>query len=87
MGWYRDFVILTMVVFMPAILKGWIGRVYAYGFAYGISQHSDVRWDDRYGEGSLAGKRAMLIVTAGGWDSHYSSRGINGPMDDILFLI
>lgn len=72
---------------MPAILKGWVERVYAYGFAYGVGEHSDARWGDRYGEGTLAGKRAMLIVTAGGWESHYGPRGINGPMDDILFPI
>src|SRR3546814_19815986 len=70
---------------MPAILKGWVERVYAYGFAYGVGEHSDTRWGDRYGEGATAGKRAMLIVTAGGWESHYGARGINGPIDDILF--
>lgn len=42
---------------------------------------------DRYGEGTFVGKRAMLIVTAGGWAEHYSPRGINGPIDDILFPI
>ena len=26
---------------MPAILKGWVDRVYAYGFAYGIGERSD----------------------------------------------
>ncbi|SFC36646.1 NAD(P)H dehydrogenase (quinone) [Pseudomonas citronellolis] len=72
---------------MPAILKGWVERVYAYGFAYGVGEHSDARWGDRYGEGSLAGKRAMLVVTTGGWESHYSARGINGPIDDLLFPI
>ncbi|MDR5753235.1 MULTISPECIES: NAD(P)H-dependent oxidoreductase [unclassified Caballeronia] len=72
---------------MPAILKGWVERVYACGFAYGVGEHSDARWGDRYGEGTLAGKRAMLVVTAGGWESHYSARGINGPIDDILFPI
>nr|WP_209780391.1 NAD(P)H-dependent oxidoreductase [Azospirillum agricola] len=72
---------------MPAILKGWIDRVYAYGFAYGVGEHSDRRWGDRYGEGRLAGKRAMLIVTTGGWAEHYSPRGINGPIDDLLFPI
>jgi len=72
---------------MPAIMKGWVERVYAYGFAYGVGEHSDKRWGNRYGEGTLAGKRAMLIVTTGGWDSHYAPRGINGPMDDILFPI
>ncbi|MGF6507249.1 hypothetical protein OKW35_009194 [Paraburkholderia sp. MM5477-R1] len=29
----------------------------------------------------------MLIVTTGGWESHYSARGINGPIDDVLFPI
>ena len=72
---------------MPAILKGWIDRVYAYGFAYGVGEHSDKRWGDRFGEGTLAGKRAMLIVTTGGWEEHYSARGVNGPIDDLLFPI
>jgi len=72
---------------MPAILKGWVDRVFAYGFAYGVGEHSDRRWGDRYGEGRLMGKRAMLIVTAGGWEEHYAPRGVNGPIDDLLFPI
>jgi NAD(P)H dehydrogenase (quinone) len=72
---------------MPAILKGWIDRVFAFGFAYGVGEHSDNRWGDRYGEGTLVGKRAMLIVTAGGWQEHYAARGVNGPIDDLLFPI
>jgi NAD(P)H dehydrogenase (quinone) len=28
-----------------------------------------------------------LIVTAGGWEEHYSARGVNGPIDDLLFPI
>lgn len=72
---------------MPAILKGWIDRVYAHGFAYGVGEHSDHHWGDRYGEGMMAGKRAMLVVTAGGWESHYGACGINGPIDDLLFPI
>lgn len=72
---------------MPAILKGWVDRVYAFGFAYGVGEHSDTHWGDRYGEGTFAGKRAMLIVTTGGWADHYADRGINGPLDDLLFPI
>lgn len=72
---------------MPAILKGWVERVYAFGFAYGVGEHSDTHWGDRYGEGSMKGKRAMLIVTTGGWASHYGPRGINGPIDDLLYPI
>ncbi|WP_047460988.1 NAD(P)H-dependent oxidoreductase [Rhizobium rhizogenes] len=72
---------------LPAILKGWVERVFAYGFAYGVGEHSDKRWGDRYGEGTLVGKRAMLIVTAGGWEEHYAPRGVNGAIDDLLFPI
>jgi NAD(P)H dehydrogenase (quinone) len=87
---WADTVILQFPLWwfsMPAILKGWVERVYAYGFAYGVGEHSDARWGDRYGEGNMAGKRAMLLVTAGGWESHYSARGINGPIEDLLFPI
>ena len=87
---WADTVILQFPLWwfsMPAILKGWVERVYAYGFGYGVGEHSDTRWGDRYGEGTLSGKRAMLMVTAGGWEPHYSARGINGPIDDLLFPI
>ncbi|MCA8089446.1 NAD(P)H-dependent oxidoreductase [Burkholderia anthina] len=87
---WADAVILQFPLWwfsMPAIMKGWVERVYAYGFAYGVGEHSDRHWGDRYGEGSFAGKRAMVIVTTGGWESHYSARGINGPIDDVLFPI
>lgn len=87
---WADTVILQFPLWwftMPAILKGWVERVYAYGFAYGVGEHSDKHWGDRYGEGTLAGKRAMLMVTTGGWEPHYSPRGINGPIEDILFPI
>lgn len=72
---------------MPAILKGWFDRVYALGFAYGVGEHNGSRWGDRYGEGTMVGKRAMLFVTAGGWPEHYGPRAINGPIDDLLFPI
>ncbi|WP_175819074.1 NAD(P)H-dependent oxidoreductase [Burkholderia sp. BCC0419] len=87
---WADAVILQFPLWwfsMPAIMKGWFERVYAYGFAYGVGEHSDTHWGDRYGEGMLAGKRAMVIVTTGGWEPHYSPRGINGPIDDLLFPI
>lgn len=29
----------------------------------------------------------MVIVTTGGWEDHYAPRGINGPIDDLLFPI
>lgn len=87
---WADTVILQFPLWwyaMPAILKGWVDRVYAYGFAYGVGEHSDRWWGDRFGDGRFKGKRAMLIVTAGGWAEHYAPRGVNGPIDDLLFPI
>ncbi|AGC47000.1 NAD(P)H oxidoreductase [Myxococcus stipitatus DSM 14675] len=72
---------------MPAILKGWVDRVFAYGFAYGVGAHGGERWGDRYGEGTLTGRRAMLSVTIGGRPPHYTDRGVNGALDDLLFPI
>jgi NAD(P)H dehydrogenase (quinone) len=71
----------------PAILKGWVERVYAHGFAYGIGAHGGERWGDRYGEGALAGRRAMVVVNIGGREPHYSERGVNGRLDEILWPI
>jgi NAD(P)H dehydrogenase (quinone) len=68
---------------MPAIMKGWVERVFAYGFAYGVGNSN--RW--RYGEGNLKQKRAMLAITIGGPEKDYSARGINGNIDDLLFPI
>ncbi|MET0387040.1 MAG: NAD(P)H-dependent oxidoreductase, partial [Polyangiales bacterium] len=72
---------------MPAILKGWVERVYAQGFAYGVGVHEGERWGDRYGEGVLRGRRALLSITLGGRAPHYTARGVNGALDDILFPI
>ena len=72
---------------MPAILKGWVDRVFTYHFAYGVGEHSETKYGERFGEGTLAGRRALLSVTAGGPESHYTPRGINGPIEDLLFPI
>lgn len=72
---------------MPAILKGWVDRVYACGFAYGVGKHGDGRFGDRYGEGNMMGKRALLAITAGAPASHFSDRGINGALADMLYPI
>lgn len=69
---------------MPAILKGWIDRVFAYGLAYGYKGAGN-RY--RYGDGGLKGKRAMLAVSVGGPAQDYLPRGINGPLEQLLFPI
>lgn len=68
---------------MPAIMKGWVDRVLTLGFGYGDGG----RGAPRYGSGTLAGRRAMLVVSIGGKADSYSDRGINGPIDDLLFPI
>ena len=65
---------------LPAILKGWIDRV----FASGGRIYGGGKWYDR---GVFAGKRAMCSLTIGGKAPMYSERGLNGPIDSILFPI
>src|SRR5689334_10540750 len=69
---------------LPAILKGWVDRVFAYGFAYGYKSEGN-RY--RYGDGGLKGKRAMLSVVVGGPAADYGPRGINGQIEQLLFPI
>jgi NAD(P)H dehydrogenase (quinone) len=64
---------------LPAILKGWVDRVFAAGLTYGGG-----RW---YSNGVFKGKRAMLSLTTGGPPTIYSPRGLNGDMDTLLFPI
>ncbi|MFD7239744.1 NAD(P)H-dependent oxidoreductase [Streptomyces syringium] len=62
----------------PAILKGWIDRVFTSGFAYGP------KVPPPYSEGVLGGRRALLSVTAGARESSFSDRGIHGRLADVL---
>lgn len=72
---------------LPAILKGWIDRVFVRGFAYGLPDPERPGRSLRYGApgGPLAGKRALAVVTVGGPQDGYQSRGIDGPLPDLLF--
>ncbi|MFK7962057.1 MAG: NAD(P)H-dependent oxidoreductase [Phycisphaerales bacterium] len=64
---------------VPAIMKGWVDRVFAMGRVYGGG-----KW---YDNGVFAGKRAMCSLTTGGPPSMYAPDGLNGDMDMILFPI
>jgi NAD(P)H dehydrogenase (quinone) len=64
---------------LPAILKGWVDRVFAMGVAYGSG-----RW---YSRGVFAGKRAILCLTTGGPASMYAPDGLNGDIQQLLFPI
>lgn len=87
---WADVVVLQFPLWwygMPAILKGWVDRVYASGFAYGVGSHGGGQWGKRFGEGVVEGRRAMVAMTAGGRMAHYGPRGVNGAMDDLLWPI
>ncbi|MFC5723570.1 NAD(P)H-dependent oxidoreductase [Streptomyces gamaensis] len=62
----------------PAILKGWIDRVFTSGFGYGPAVPPP------YSEGALAGRRALVSVTLGARESAFSERGIHGRLADVL---
>ncbi|MEU0072155.1 NAD(P)H-dependent oxidoreductase [Streptomyces sp. NPDC006332] len=65
---------------LPAVLKGWVDRVFVMGGVFG-GDHGIL------GDGALAGKRAMLLVTTGGASESFQPGGKFGPMDDFLFHI
>ncbi|WP_067242903.1 NAD(P)H-dependent oxidoreductase [Microbacterium resistens] len=69
---------------VPAIMKGWLDRVLANGFAYGDAD-PELGIPRRYGDGGLAGRRALVIVTAGEDERSIGPRGISGDLDSLLF--
>ena len=60
----------------PAILKGWIDRVFAFGRIYG-----EGRWYDR---GLGRGKRAMAILTTGSPESAFHRGGLHTDLETML---
>lgn len=79
---WADAVILQFPMWwfsVPAVMKGWIDRVFTFEFAHGPSVPPP------YSEGALGGKRALLSVTIGARESSFSDRGIHGPLADVLF--
>jgi len=64
---------------MPAILKGWVDRVFARGFAYSSGK--------KYESGHFKGKRAMLCLTTGTASTLYEPNGIDGDLHHILWPI
>lgn len=74
-----DLIIFNFPIYwfgMPAILKGWIDRVFVSGHCYGGRRI--------YDRGGLVGKRAMLSITLGGRDHMFGPDAIHGDLDDML---
>jgi NAD(P)H dehydrogenase (quinone) len=77
-----DFLILQFPLWwfgLPAVLKGWVDRVFAAGLTYGGGRF--------YSNGVFRGRRAMLSLTTGGPAATYSPRGLNGDIDVLLYPI
>jgi len=74
-----DLLILNFPIFWfstPAILKGWIDRVFISGIFYGGKRI--------YGGGGMQGKQAMLSVTLGGREDMLCEGGIHGDLATML---
>ncbi len=65
---------------LPAILKGWVDRVFAMGFVYGAGKGV-------YDNGIYKDKTAFVTITTGGPQQAYGESGKNGNLDNILFPI
>ena len=61
---------------LPAVLKGWVDRVFAMGRAYGYGHI--------YETGVFRGKQALLSLTTGGPEEAYLKGAFNGEMNGIL---
>lgn len=61
---------------VPAILKGWVDRVFAMGRAYGQGKI--------YQNGVFKEKKALLSFTTGGQSADYITGGLNGNLNGML---
>lgn len=64
---------------LPAMLKGWVDRVFLYGRVYGNGL--------TFGTGPLRGKRAMLALTTGGPQTSYTEGGMHGELGVLLHSV
>jgi NAD(P)H dehydrogenase (quinone) len=63
---------------VPAIMKGWIDRVFANGTVYGAG-------GKRFDQGGLKGRKAMLTFTTGCFPEMMEPAGLLGQRDVILW--
>jgi NAD(P)H dehydrogenase (quinone) len=64
---------------LPAILKGWFDRVFAYGVAYADGK--------RFDQGLFRGRRGLMGLVTGGTTERYSADGVYGEMDVVLHSV
>jgi NAD(P)H dehydrogenase (quinone) len=63
----------------PAMLKGWLDRVFIYGRVYTSKQ--------RFEHGRFTGKRALRSVTVGTSEQTYAFNGCSGDIDLLLWPV
>lgn len=76
---WADMVIFNFPIYwfsLPAILKGWIDRVFVSGVVYGGKRF--------YDRGGLVGKKSMLSITIGGQHHMLTGGGVHGPLQEML---
>lgn len=64
---------------VPAIMKGWIDRVFVNGAVYGKGR--------RYDTGGLKGRRAMVVTSTAAYEDMAAADGLVGALDVILWPI
>lgn len=81
---WADLIIFQFPVWwtsFPAIMKGWVDRVFINGFAFNFAEVK------LYSDGLLKGKKAMLSYTTGAPKELYSEEGPHGDIDNLLTYI
>lgn len=74
-----DLLILNFPLYwfsVPAILKGWIDRVFLSGVMYGGRNF--------YDQGRMAGKKAWVTFTLGGRDHMFGPDAVHPPIETVL---
>ncbi|KAH0792930.1 Flavodoxin-like fold family protein [Histomonas meleagridis] len=76
-GWCDHIVVIAPMYFfrLPSCLYAWFERCFTNEFAFG---------DGTMEKGPLKGKKASLIVTAGGSLAHFTTRGYT-PLESIMY--
>ena len=74
-----DLVILQFPLWwfsVPAILKGWMDKVFVPGIAYSKEM--------KFQNGGFASKKALIVTTTQAPKESYTEAGLNGPIESIL---
>ena len=80
---HADLLVLSFPLWwfsVPAILKGWLDRVFVMGSVFG----GDLGLFDR---AALVGRKAVVLVTTGGSADAFTHDGAFGDVEDFLFHV